>query len=81
MELLQHVLTTLIEKNLVINKKTSTGLSFFCIVDDPLDSQNEVYNLTDNNQDELILDFNENSPLPNYNIDTPYSHQVVSRPK
>ena len=81
MELLQHVLTTLIENNLVINKKTPTGLSFFCIVDDPLDSQNEVYNLTENNQDELNLDFNENSPLPNYNIDTPYSHQVVSKPK
>ena len=80
-ELLEHVLTTLIENNLVINKKTPTGLSSFRIADDSLNSQNEVNNLTENNQEELNLDFNENSPLPNYNIDTPYSHQVVSRPK
>ena len=81
MELLEHVLTTLIKNNIVINKKTPTGLSSFCIADDSLDSQNEVNNLIENNQEELNLDFNENSPLPNYNIDTPYSHQVVSRPK
>ena len=81
MELLEHVLATLIGNNLVINKKTPTGLSSFRIVDDSLDSQNEVNNLTENNQDELNLDFNENSPLPNYNIDTPYSCQVASRPK
>ena len=36
---------------------------------------------TGNNQDELDLDVNENSPLPNYNIDIPYYHQVISRPK
>ena len=71
MELLKHVLTTLIESNLVINKKTPTALSSFRIVDDLLDSQNEVNNLTENNQDELNLDFNKSSPLPNYNIDTP----------
>ena len=81
MELLEHVLTTLIENNLVINKKTPTGLSSFCIVDDSLDSQNEVNNLAENNPDELNLDFNENNPLPNYNSDTSYSHQVVSRLK
>ena len=81
MELLEHVLTTLIKNNIVINKKTPTGLSSFFIADDSLDSQNEVNNLIENNQEELNLDFNENSPLPNYNIDTPYSHQVVSRPK
>ena len=81
MKLLEHLLTTLIENNLVINKKTPTGLSSFCITEYSLDSQNEVNNLTENNQEELNLDFNENSPLPNYNIDTPYSHQVVNRPK
>ena len=58
MELLEHVLTTLIENNLVINKKTPTGLSSFRIVDDSLDSQNKVNSLTENNQDELNLDFN-----------------------
>ena len=60
-ELLEHVLTTLIENNLVINKKTPTGLSSFRIADDSLNSQNEVNNLTENNQEELNLDFNENS--------------------
>ena len=39
MELLDHVLTTLIENNLVINKKNPTGLSSFRIVDDSLDSK------------------------------------------
>ena len=38
-ELLDHVLTTLIENNLVINKKNPTGLSSFRIVDDSLDSK------------------------------------------
>ena len=81
MELLEHVLTTRIVNILVINKKTMTRLSSFRIVDDSLDSQNGVNNRTENNQDGLNLDFNENSPLLNYNIDTPYSHQIVSRPK
>ena len=49
MELLEHVLATLIMKNLLIDKKTLTGLSSFRIVDDSLDSQNEVNNLTENN--------------------------------
>ena len=71
MKLLEHLLTTLIENNLVINKKTPTGLSSFCITEYSLDSQNEVNNLTENNQEELNLDFNENSPLPNYNTGTP----------
>ena len=61
MKLLEHLLTTLIENNLVINKKTPTGLSSFCITEYSLDSQNEVNNLTENNQEELNLDFNENS--------------------
>ena len=61
MRLLEHLLTTLIENNLVINKKTPTGLSSFCITEYSLDSQNEVNNLTENNQEELNLDFNENS--------------------
>ena len=60
-ELLEHALTALIESNLVINKKTRTGLSSFRIIGDSLDSQNEVNNLTENNQDEYNLDFNENS--------------------
>ena len=60
-ELLEHALTALIENNLVINKKTRTGLSSFRIIGDSLDSQNEVNNLTENNQDEYNLDFNENS--------------------
>ena len=60
-ELLEHALTTLIENNLVINKKTRTGLSSFHIISDSLHSQNKVNNLTENNQDELNLDFNENS--------------------
>ena len=81
MELLEHVLTTLVENNLVINKKTPTGLSSFRIADDSLSSQNEVNNLTENYPEELNLYLNENSPLPNYNKDTRYSHQVVSRPK
>ena len=81
MELLEHVLTTLNENHLVINKKTPTGLSSFRIADDSLDSQNEVNSLTENNQEKLNLDFNENSLLPNCNIDTPYSHQVVGRTK
>ena len=75
------ILTTLIENNLVINKKTPARLSSFCIVDNSLDSEKEVNNLTENNQEDLNLDFNEKSPLPNYNIDTFYSHQVVSRSK
>ena len=81
MELLEHALTTLIENNIVISKKSPTELSFFRIIDDLLESLNEVNNLTENNQDELNLDFNENSPLPSYSIDTPYSHKVVNRPK
>ena len=72
MELLEHVLTTRIENNVVINKKTPTGLSSLRIVDDSLDNKNEA-------KEELNL--NKNSPLPNYNIDTLYPHQVVSRPK
>ena len=75
------ILTTLIENNLVINKKTPARLSSFCIADNSLDSEKEVNNLTENNQEDLNLDFNEKSPLPNYNIDTFYSHQVVSRSK
>ena len=54
MELLEHVRTTLVENNLVINKKTPAGLSSFRIVDDSLDSQNKVNNLTENNQDDYI---------------------------
>ena len=81
MELLKHVLATLIQNNIVIDKKAPTGLSSFSIADDSLDRQNEVNSLIGNNQAELNLDFNENSPLPNYNIDTLYSPQVVSRPK
>ena len=81
MELLEHVLTTLVENNLVINKKTPTGLSSFRIADDSLSSQNEVNNLTENYPEELNLYLNEKSLLPNYNKDTRYSHQVVSRPK
>ena len=81
MELLEHVLTTLIE-NIVINKKTPTGLrSSFRIADDSLVSHNETNNLIENNQEELNLDFNKNSPLPHYDIETPYYDQVVSRPK
>ena len=60
-EVLEHLLTTLIENNLVINKKTPTGLSSFRITEYSLDSQNEVNNQTENNQEELNLDFNENS--------------------
>ena len=81
MEPLEHVLTTLIENNIVINKKTPTVLSSFHIAHDSLDRQNKVNNLIENNQEERNLDFNENSPLPNYNTDNPYSCQVVSRPK
>ena len=81
MELLKHVLTTLIENTLVINKNTPAGLSFYRIADDSLDSRNEVNNLTENSQEERNLDFNENSPLPSYSTDTPYSHQAVSIPK
>ena len=33
-EQLEYALTTLVESNLVINKKTPTGLSFFRIVGD-----------------------------------------------
>ena len=72
MELLEHVLTTLIE-NIVINKKTPTGLSSFRIADDSLVSQNEVNNLIENNQEELNLGFNKNSPLANYDIETPFN--------
>ena len=79
-EQLEYALTTLVESNLVINKKTPTGLSFFRIVGDSWDSRNEVKNLTGNNHDDLNLNFNENYSLLHYNIDTPYSHQVVSRP-
>ena len=50
MELLELVLTTFIENNLVINKKTQSALSSFRIVDDSLDIKNEVNNLTENNQ-------------------------------
>ena len=64
MELLKHVLTTLIQNNIVIDKKAPTGLSSFSIGDDSLDRQNEVNSLIGNNQAELNLDFNENSPLP-----------------
>ena len=60
-EVLEHLLTRLIENNLVINKKTPTGLSSFRITEYSLDSQNEVNNQTENNQEELNLDFNENS--------------------
>ena len=60
-EVLEHLLTTLIENNLVINKKTPTRLSSFRITEYSLDSQNEVNNQTENNQEELNLDFNENS--------------------
>ena len=81
MKLFEHVLTTLNENHLVINKKTPTGLSSFRIADDSLDRQNEVNSLTENNQEKLNLDFNENRLLPNYNIDTLYSHQVVCRTK
>ena len=55
MKLLEHVLTTLIENNIVINKKTPTRLSSFRISDDSLDSQNEVNNLIENNQEELNI--------------------------
>ena len=72
MELLEHVLRTLIKNNLVINKETPTRLSSFRKVDDSLDNQSEVNNLTENNQ--LNHDFNENSP--NVNIDTSYTHQI-----
>ena len=54
MELLKHVLTTLIENTLVINKNTPAGLSFYRIADDSLDSRNEVNNLTENNQEERL---------------------------
>ena len=50
-ELLEHVLTTLIVNNIVINKKTSTELNSFRIADDSLDRQNEVNNLIENNQE------------------------------
>ena len=60
-EVLEHLLTRLIENNLVINKKTPTGLSSFRITEYSLDSQNEVNNQTENNQEELNLDFNGNS--------------------
>ena len=62
MELWEHVLTTLIENNLVINKKTPIRLSSLRIVDDSLDNKNEVNNLAEKNQEELNL--NKNSPLP-----------------
>ena len=65
----------------MISKKTLTGLRSFHLVDDSSDSQNEVNNLTENNHDDLHLDFNENCLLPNCNIHTPYSHHVVSRTK
>ena len=79
MELLEYVLTPLTKNNLMINKKTPTELSSFCIADDLLNRQNEVNSWRA--QEELNLDFNEKKTSPNYNIDTPYSHQVVSRPK
>ena len=69
MELLEHVLATLINSNFVIIKETPTGLSCFRIVDDSSDSQNEVNNQTENNHHDLNLDFNENCPLPHHNID------------
>ena len=74
MELLEHVLRTLIKNNLVINKETPTRLSSFRKVEDSLDNQSEVNNLTENNQEELNHDFNKNSP--NLNIDTSYTHQI-----
>ena len=40
--------------------KTPTGLSSFHIVDDSSDSQDEVNNLTENNHDNLNVDFNNN---------------------
>ena len=64
MELLEHVLTPLTKNNLMINKKTPTELSSFCIADDLLNSQNEVNNLTENTQEELNLDFNEKKHHP-----------------
>lgn len=79
-EQLEYALTILVESNLVINKKTPTRLSSFRIVGDSWSSRNEVKNLTGNNHNDLNLNFNENYSLLHYNIDTPYSHQVVSRP-
>ena len=64
MELLEYVLTPLTKNNLMINKKTPTELSSFCIADDLLNSQNEVNNLTENTQEELNLDFNEKKHHP-----------------
>ena len=61
-ELLEHVLTTLIKNNLVINKKTL--LCSFRIANDLLNSQNEVNNLTENNQEEFNLEFNEKKHYP-----------------
>ena len=78
-EQLEYALTILVESNLVINKKTPTRLSSFRIVGDSWNSRNEVKNLTGNNHNDLNLNFNENYPLLHYNIDTPYSYQVVSR--
>ena len=49
MELLEYVLTTLIEKNIVSNEKIPTGFSSFRIANYSLDSQNEVSNLVENN--------------------------------
>ena len=69
------------KSSLEINKKTPTGLSSFRIANDLLNSQSEVSSLTENNQEGLNFDFNEKHPLPNYNIDTPYPNQVVSKPK
>ena len=61
-ELLEHVLTTLIKNNLVINKKTLS--CSFRIANDLLNSQNEVNNLTENNQEEFNLEFNEKKHYP-----------------
>ena len=59
----------------------TTGLSSFRIANDLLNSESEVSSLTENNQEGLNFDFNERHLLPNYNIDTPYPNQVVSKPK
>ena len=42
MELLEHVLTTLMENNLVINKKTPTGLSSFRVVNDSVKMKSAI---------------------------------------
>ena len=78
---LKNVLAALVDNNRVIDKKTPTGLRSFHIVNDLSDRQNEINNLIENNHGDSNLDFNKNCPLLHYNIDTPYSQQVVSRPE